>query len=78
MADIKHTPGGGKHTRVNRWTGKMRGLAIIFLSAAALVVVRANPCQNNEDVYFPDPEGEIQTDLGRDCRTRCSQNSGIA
>merc|ERR1712060_106346 len=42
--------------RVNRWTGKMRGLAIIFLSAAALVVVRANPCQNNEDVYFPDPE----------------------
>jgi len=21
-----------------------------------LVVVRANPCQNNEDVYFPDPE----------------------
>merc|ERR1712198_695745 len=34
--------------------GKMRSLAIIFLSAAA--VVRANPCQNNEDVYFPDPE----------------------
>merc|ERR1719510_1282604 len=35
----------------------MRGLAITFLSAAALVmVVRANPCQNNEDVYFPDPE----------------------
>merc|ERR1711936_163752 len=43
-------------TRVNRWTGKMRGLAITFLSAAALMVVRANPCQNNEDVYFPDPE----------------------
>merc|ERR1711936_457425 len=43
-------------TRVNRWTGKMRGLAITFLSAAALVAVRANPCQNNEDVYFPDPE----------------------
>ena len=41
----------------------MRGLAIIFLSAAALVVVKANPCQNNEDVYFPDPEGETQTDL---------------
>merc|ERR1711981_662911 len=35
--------------------GKMRSFAIIFLSAAA-VVVRANPCQNNEDVYFPDPE----------------------
>merc|ERR1712154_419865 len=34
--------------------GKMRSFAIIFLSAAA--VVRANPCQNNEDVYFPDPE----------------------
>jgi len=34
--------------------GKMRSLAIIFLSAAA--VVRSNPCQNNEDVYFPDPE----------------------
>merc|ERR1712110_983341 len=34
--------------------GKMRSLAIIFLSAA--LVVRANPCQNNEDVYFPDPE----------------------
>jgi len=34
--------------------GKMRSLAIIVLSAAA--VVRANPCQNNEDVYFPDRE----------------------
>merc|ERR1712001_312997 len=34
--------------------GKTRSLAIIFLSAAA--VVRANPFQNNEDVYFPDPE----------------------
>merc|ERR1712168_469680 len=33
---------------------EMRSLAIIFLSAAA--VVTANPCQNNEDVYFPDPE----------------------
>merc|ERR1712212_876010 len=33
---------------------RMRSFAIIFLSAAA--VVRANPCQNNEDVYFPDPE----------------------
>merc|ERR1711936_1500712 len=33
---------------------RMRSFAIIFLSAAALV--RANPCQNNEDVYFPDPE----------------------
>merc|ERR1719397_1848503 len=30
----------------------MRSLAIIFLAA----VVRANPCQNDEDVYFPDPE----------------------
>merc|ERR1712032_1499563 len=39
---------------VNGSIQKMRGLAIIFLSAAA--VVRANPCQNDEDVYFPDPE----------------------
>merc|ERR1712212_1068502 len=39
---------------VNGSIRKMRGLAIIFLSAAA--VVRANPCQNDEDVYFPDPE----------------------
>merc|ERR1712203_1004728 len=31
---------------------RMRSFAIIFLSAAAV----ANPCQNNEDVYFPDPE----------------------
>jgi len=38
----------------NGSTGKMRSLAIIILSAAA--VVRANPCQNNEDVYFPDRE----------------------
>merc|ERR1711971_780546 len=41
---------------VNGSIGKMRGLTtIIFLSAAA-AVVRANPCQNDEDVYFPDPE----------------------
>merc|ERR1712032_930691 len=39
---------------VNGSIQKMRGLAIIFLSVAA--VVRANPCQNDEDVYFPDPE----------------------
>merc|ERR1712032_1354052 len=39
---------------VNGSIRKMRGLAIVFLSAAA--VVRANPCQNDEDVYFPDPE----------------------
>merc|ERR1719239_856425 len=39
---------------VNGSIRKMRGLAIIFLSAAA--VVGANPCQNDEDVYFPDPE----------------------
>merc|ERR1711971_392897 len=41
---------------VNGSIGKMRGLTtIIFLSAAA-AVVRASPCQNDEDVYFPDPE----------------------
>merc|ERR1719239_155236 len=39
---------------VNGSIQKMRGLAIVFLSAAA--VVGANPCQNDEDVYFPDPE----------------------
>merc|ERR1712172_34563 len=41
---------------VNGSIGKMRGLpTIIFLSAAA-AVVRSNPCQNDVDVYFPDPE----------------------
>ena len=39
---------------VNR---KMKSLAIIFLSAAAAAVLGSNPCLNNEDVYFPDPEG---------------------
>jgi len=39
---------------VNGSIQKMRGFAIVFLSAAA--VVRANPCQNDEEVYFPDPE----------------------
>merc|ERR1712004_307185 len=34
--------------------GKMRSLAIVLLSAVALS--RANPCQNDQDVYFPDRE----------------------
>merc|ERR1712062_744866 len=38
----------------NRKIGKMRSLAIVFLSAVALS--RANPCQNDQDVYFPDRE----------------------
>merc|ERR1712156_511127 len=36
--------------------GKMKSLAIIFLSAATAAVMGSNPCQNNEEVYFPDPE----------------------
>ena len=38
-------------------TREMKSLAILFLSSATGVVVRSNPCQNNEDVFFPDPEG---------------------
>merc|ERR1712055_1044229 len=38
----------------NRKIGKMRSLAIVLLSAVALS--RANPCQNDQDVYFPDRE----------------------
>ena len=38
----------------------MKSLAILFLSSATGVVVRSNPCQNNEDVFFPDPEGHKQ------------------
>merc|ERR1712223_1126989 len=33
---------------------KMRSLAIVLLSTVALT--RANPCQNDQDVYFPDRE----------------------
>jgi len=39
----------------SRKIGKMRSLAIVLLSAVALT--RANPCQNDQDVYFPDREG---------------------
>merc|ERR1711990_1366957 len=38
----------------NRKIGKMRSLALVLLSAVALS--RANPCQNDQDVYFPDRE----------------------
>merc|ERR1711962_326165 len=38
----------------SRKIGKMRSLAIVLLSAVALS--RANPCQNDQDVYFPDRE----------------------
>merc|ERR1711953_830702 len=38
----------------NRKIGKMRSLAIVLLSAVALT--GANPCQNDQDVYFPDRE----------------------
>merc|ERR1711872_166136 len=38
----------------SRKIGKMRSLAIVLLSAVALT--RANPCQNDQDVYFPDRE----------------------
>merc|ERR1711953_1649375 len=38
----------------NRKIGKMRSLAIVLLSTVALT--RANPCQNDQDVYFPDRE----------------------
>merc|ERR1711910_121106 len=39
---------------VSRKIGKMRSLAIVLLSAVTLS--RANPCQNDQDVYFPDRE----------------------
>ena len=45
------------------WIGKMRSLEtfIFLLSAgAAVVVVSSNPCLNNEDVFFPDPEGDVK------------------
>merc|ERR1711879_209478 len=38
----------------SRKIGNMRSLAIVLLSAVALA--GANPCQNNQDVYFPDRE----------------------
>merc|ERR1712038_909206 len=38
----------------SRKIGKMRSLAIVLLSTVALT--RANPCQNDQDVYFPDRE----------------------
>merc|ERR1712223_2035054 len=38
----------------NRKIGKMRSLAVVLFSAVALS--RANPCQNDQDVYFPDRE----------------------
>ena len=41
-------------------TREMKSLAICFLSSATGAVVRSNPCQNNEDVFFPDPEGHKQ------------------
>jgi len=37
-------------------TQAMKSLSILFLSSATVAVVRSNPCQNNEDVFFPDPE----------------------
>ena len=37
--------------------GKMKSFVIIFLSAATAAVLGSNPCLNNEEVYFPDPEG---------------------
>ena len=41
-------------------TREMKSLSILFLSSATVAVVRSNPCQNNEDVFFPDPEGYKQ------------------
>jgi len=44
--------GGGK-------TGKMRSFASFFILSSATAVqvaLRSNPCLNNEDVFFPDPE----------------------
>ena len=38
----------------------MKSLSILFLSSAIVAVVRSNPCQNNEDVFFPDAEGHKQ------------------
>ena len=47
-------PYSGRDISVN---GKMKSLAIIFLSAATAAVMGSNPCLNNEEIYFPDPEG---------------------
>merc|ERR1712079_337619 len=38
----------------SRKIGKMRSLVIVLLATVALP--RANPCQNDQDVYFPDRE----------------------
>ena len=54
MADIRPTLEAGDISG-RRKIGKMRSLAIVLLSAVALS--RANPCQNDQDVYFPDREG---------------------
>ena len=42
-------------------TGMMRSFATFFILSSATAVqvaLRSNPCLNNEDVFFPDPEGE--------------------
>lgn len=54
LADIKPTL-EAEDISGSRKIGKMRSLAIVLLSAVALS--RANPCQNDQDVYFPDREG---------------------
>ena len=53
-ADIRPTL-EAENVSDSRKIGKMRSLAIVLLSAVALS--RANPCQNDQDVYFPDREG---------------------
>ena len=44
----------------------------LLSAAAALVVVRSNLCLNNEDVYFPDPEGDLKLRRLNLCRVDCS------